>query len=81
MLHNLRGIRQLRYLWREQSGLCPVCGQKITKLMGWHNHHLVYRVMGGSDSAENRVLLHPECHRSVHSRKLFVEKPRPARGI
>jgi RNA-directed DNA polymerase len=78
MLSNLRGIRQLRYLWHEQNGLCPVCGQKITKLTGWHNHHLVYRVMGGSDGAENRVLLHPECHRSVHSRKLFVEKPRPA---
>ena len=81
MLYNLRGIRQLRYLWHEQNGLCPVCKQKITKLTGWHNHHLVYRVMGGSDSAENRVLLHPECHRSVHSRKLFVEKPRPAKGV
>jgi RNA-directed DNA polymerase len=81
MLSNLRGIRQLRYLWREQKGLCPVCSQKITKLTGWHNHHLVYRVMGGSDSAENRVLLHPECHRSVHSQKLFVEKPRPAKGV
>jgi len=81
MLSNLRGIRQLRHLWREQNGLCPVCGQKITKLTGWHNHHLVYRVMGGSDSAENRVLLHPECHRSVHSRKLFVEKPRPVKGV
>lgn len=81
MLHNLRGIRQLRYLWHEQNGLCPVCKQKITKLTGWHNHHLVYRVMGGSDSAENRVLLHPECHRSVHSQKLFVEKPRPAKGV
>jgi RNA-directed DNA polymerase len=81
MLSNLRGVRQLRYLWHEQNGLCPVCGEKITKLTGWHNHHLVYRVMGGPDSAENRVLLHPECHRSVHSRKLFVEKPRPAKGV
>jgi retron-type reverse transcriptase/5-methylcytosine-specific restriction endonuclease McrA len=81
MLSNLRGVRQLRYLWHEQNGLCPVCEQKITKLTGWHNHHLVYRVMGGSDSAENRVLLHPECHRSVHSQGVFVEKPRPVKGV
>jgi RNA-directed DNA polymerase len=67
------------YLWREQNGLCPICKQKITKLTGWHNHHIVWRSKGGSDKAENRVLLHPNCHRLVHSQGIFVEKPRPAR--
>jgi len=76
----LKGRRQLLRLWKEQNGICPVCEQRITELTGWHNHHIVWRVMGGSDRDENRVLLHPNCHRQVHSRGLYVEKPRPARG-
>jgi len=78
MASNLHGRRRLSSLWREQKGICPVCNQLITKLTGWHNHHIVYRTLGGSDTRENRVLLHPECHRKVHSQKLFVSKPRPA---
>jgi len=80
MVHNLKGKRQLLALWKEQNGLCPICQQKITTLTGWHNHHLVWRVNGGKDTAENRVLLHPNCHRQVHSQRLEVVKPRPARG-
>jgi RNA-directed DNA polymerase len=80
MAHNLKGKRQLSALWKEQNGLCPICQQKITKLTGWHNHHLVWRVNGGKDTADNRVLLHPNCHRQVHSQRLEVVKPRPARG-
>ena len=79
MAANLRGRRQLSRLWREQKGLCAVCNQLITKGTGWHNHHIVKRVMGGTDSSENRVLLHPECHRQVHSQKLYVSKPRPVK--
>lgn len=81
MADELKGRRQLLYLWQEQNGLCPVCKQKITKLTGWHNHHIVWRVKGGSDKAENRVLLHPNCHRQVHSQKLEVAKPRPSPGV
>jgi RNA-directed DNA polymerase len=81
MTHNLQGRRMLRYLWKEQNGICPVCGEKITQLTGWHNHHIVWRTKGGGDSAENRVLLHPNCHSQVHSRGLEVTKPRPARGV
>jgi RNA-directed DNA polymerase len=76
----LRGRRRILRLWKEQGGLCPVCGQKITELTGWHNHHIVWRVMGGSDRDDNRVLLHPTCHRQVHSQGWTVEKPRPSRG-
>jgi RNA-directed DNA polymerase len=78
MVNTLRGRRQLRYLWKEQQGICPVCQQKITTITGWHNHHIVWRSRGGTDSAENRVLLHPNCHRLIHSQDLSVEKPRPA---
>ena len=35
-------------------------------LTGWHSHHKVWRSHGGSDTADNRVLLHPTCHRQVH---------------
>lgn len=81
MANDLNGRRQLLYLWQEQNGICPLCDQKITKLTGWHNHHIVWRTNGGSDKAENRVLLHPNCHRQVHSRKLEIVKLRPAMGV
>jgi RNA-directed DNA polymerase len=80
---NLTGKRRLLHLWKEQQGLCPMCNQKITKITGWHSHHLIWRSKGGTDQAENRVLLHPNCHMQLHSRGLHVEKPRPSnqRGV
>jgi RNA-directed DNA polymerase len=82
MAADLKKKRKLFYLWKEQNGLCPVCDQRITKLTGWHSHHIMWRVYGGDDRTENRVLLHPNCHRQVHSRQdLAVVKPRPARGV
>jgi hypothetical protein len=38
-------------------------------------YHCVPRALGGSTSADNRVLLHPECHDRVHRRRLSVSKP------
>ena len=67
MEKTLKGRRKLLYLWKRQHGLCPCCGEKITKLTGWHQHHLVRRVDGGSDSASNLWLLHPTCHAQGHS--------------
>jgi RNA-directed DNA polymerase len=77
----LHGRRKLSNLWKEQDGTCPVCNQKITKLTGWHNHHIERRADGGSDRSENRVLLHPECHIKVHAKRLTVTKPRPLKGV
>jgi len=74
------GLRTLRYLWYEQRGLCPVCNTKITRITGWRLHHCVPRLMGGSTSAENRVLLHPECHDRVHRLRLSVSKPCLSQG-
>jgi RNA-directed DNA polymerase len=81
MAHQLRGRRQLLYLWQQQDGLCPVCHQNITRLTGWHNHHIVWRTYGGSDTADNRVLLHPNCHRQVHSQSLAVALPRSQQSV
>jgi len=76
MRESFRGTRILRFLWYEQSGLCPVCHIKITRVTGWRLHYCVSRIMGGSTSAENCLLLHPECHDRVHRLRLSVSKPR-----
>jgi len=76
----LHGKRKLLRLWKEQRGICPVCNQPITQVTGWHNHHIVYKTLGGTDGAENRVLVHPNCHRQVHAKGLTVSKPCPAKG-
>ncbi len=82
MQETFRGTRTLRFLWYEQRGICTVCNTKITRITGWRLHHCVPRVMGGSQSAENRVLLHPECHDRVHRQRIPVSKPRlPERGV
>jgi RNA-directed DNA polymerase len=77
MERTLQGRRKLLYLWKEQQGICPVCKQSITELSTWHVHHIVWRTRGGADTAENRVLVHPNCHRQIHSQGLEVRKPRP----
>jgi RNA-directed DNA polymerase len=58
MVNRLKGKRWLIHLWKEQQGLCPVCHQKITRITGWHSHHILWRSKGGSDRVENRVLLY-----------------------
>ena len=76
MQDTFRGTRTLRFLWKEQRGLCPICSTKITRNTGWRAHYCVPRVLGGSKGAENRVLLHPECHDRVHRQRISVSKPR-----
>ena len=81
MANHWRGRQGLFSLWLSQRGLCPICHQKITKQTGWHSHHIVWQTHGGIDGMSNRVLLHPTCHRQVHSRSLHVEKPHPTTGV
>ena len=66
--------RKLIALWRNQEGRCPICDQKITKETGWHVHHILQRVYGGTDHLPNLLILHPNCHRQVHHQKLSVTK-------
>lgn len=82
----LKGKRELIRLWKEQKGLCPMCDQKITKLTRWHSHHIIWKVYGGTNLRENRVLLHPTCHTQLHNRPdLMVVKPgsakEPSKGL
>jgi RNA-directed DNA polymerase len=68
-------LKQWFKLYTSQDGLCAHCGVALTEETGWHDHHLEYRMHGGSDALSNRVLLHPDCHRQVHVGKLAVAKP------
>jgi RNA-directed DNA polymerase len=64
-------------LWRSQNGVCPMCQDKITRETGWEIHHIIALINGGPDTWENRVLIHPTCHRQAHCLGLAVLKPRP----
>jgi RNA-directed DNA polymerase len=77
MYNNMRHRLQWTALYRSQKGLCALCGCKITRETGWHDHHIVYKAAGGSDTLNNRVLLHPLCHARVHKLGLKVVKPAP----
>jgi len=69
MVRLLEDRPYLLSLWEKQQGRCPHCGQKITRPTGWHNHHIVRKIDGGSEELANRVLLHPDCHSQVHYRE------------
>jgi RNA-directed DNA polymerase len=81
MAGSFEGRRHLLFLWRRQKGVCPNCGQKITPETGWHSHHVVWKVHGGSDGTGNRVLLHPNCHRQVHGPEIEARSRVPNRGV
>lgn len=63
-------IPKLNRIWRAQNGKCPICGQPITTETKWDVHHKVWKSMGGTDTLDNLVLLHENCHNLIHSRKL-----------
>jgi RNA-directed DNA polymerase len=72
MAVTLKGKQKLVYLWQAQNGVCPVCGEILTDEIEWDQHHIEQRVHGGPDTVDNLVLLHPTCHRQVHSLGLAV---------
>ena len=77
MLQSISFRREVAQLFKSQSGNCALCGTAITRETGWHDHHIVRKVDGGSDLLSNRVLLHPVCHARLHARGLTVAKPAP----
>jgi RNA-directed DNA polymerase len=78
MEYSMRYRKQWVALYKSQGGLCAHCGWALTNETSWHDHHLEYRMHGGTDALSNRVLLHPDCHRQVHVGKLVVTKPAPS---
>jgi RNA-directed DNA polymerase len=81
MKDSLLGRRKLLSLWLNQGGTCPLCSQQLSRETGWHVHHITWKSQGGSDRQSNLVMLHPNCHRKVHSQGIEVVKPVPARGL
>jgi RNA-directed DNA polymerase len=73
--------REIVTLWTRQRGICPVCHQPIVLETGWDNHHVIWRSKGGEDDLDNRVLLHPNCHRQVHAREKTEVTPRSERSV
>lgn len=75
VLNTLRYRKEWTNLYIHQHGLCAHCGTAMDLDSGWHDHHIVPRVQGGSDVLGNRVLVHPNCHTQIHSLGLTVVKP------
>jgi len=74
MYLSLKGKKKLQNVWFRQEGKCPICHQYITKDTGWETHHVIPRVEGGKDTPMNLTMLHPNCHRQIHSNpKLSVK--------
>ncbi len=65
-----QGQWKIMAIWRRQGSRCPMCKQHITQETGWNIHHIVPKVAGGNDNVSNLVLLHPNCHRKIHSNEL-----------
>jgi RNA-directed DNA polymerase len=65
-------------LWMDQGGRCVLCDHLLDSASEADDHHIVYRMHGGSNALANRVLLHPVCHRRVHALGLEVTKPASA---
>jgi HNH endonuclease len=62
-----KGYERLVKLWFNQNGICPQCGEKITRETGWHLHHKIWVVDGGDESLSNLILMHPTCHQQLHA--------------
>ena len=58
---------KLRLIWERQGHRCPICHQIFRDNDDWDVHHIIRRVDGGGDEIENLIMLHPNCHRLMHS--------------
>ena len=75
-----RGNSLRMALFKEQKGICPHCGSDIAGAHKGDLHHLTRQVDGGTTTMDNLVLLHPNCHRQIHSLNLHISKPVPAQA-
>jgi RNA-directed DNA polymerase len=80
MAEKFEGRQLLDYLYKRQEGCCTFCGQAITPQTGWQMHHIEPRHLGGKNTDDNLVLLHPNCHHSVHQINFAFTQPSPRRS-
>ena len=68
------GRSRIEYLWKEQEGRCPICGQPLRIAEeDCQIHHRTWRSRGGTNTADNLELLHANCHRKIHVRERPTE--------
>jgi RNA-directed DNA polymerase len=75
MMSSVLGTKKLRYIWKQQNGICPACNSRITLETGWDTHHRIPRALGGSDRWDNLSMLHPQCHDQWHAQLGKVADP------
>ena len=49
-LNTSTGNEGYAMLWQEQHGHGPVCHTLMTEETGWHNHHIIWALVGGHRS-------------------------------
>jgi RNA-directed DNA polymerase len=69
------GKKKLARLWVSQEMRCPVCQQPLEPNGKWNIHYIQLRSEGGTDNQSNLIMVHPDCHRQIHSQHLHVVKP------
>ncbi|MCY6485473.1 reverse transcriptase domain-containing protein [Clostridium aestuarii] len=57
LFESVNGQKALYRIWKNQNGICPICNTKVTRKTGWKIHI----------KDKNKVILHPKCHRKIHS--------------
>lgn len=69
------GRKKIARLWVSQETRCPICQQPLEVNSKWNIHYIQPRSKGGTDNLSNLILVHPDCHRQIHSQHLHVVKP------
>jgi len=67
-------------LYERQKGRCVQCGKLFTEQDTWQVHHRHWRVYGGDESLDNLELLHDNCHRQKHSRRMGTKSAASREG-
>ena len=67
MRNSLKGRKILTKIFRQQKGLCPHCGKKITVETSFQ----VLDIKQGRSASKQ--MLHPECYRKVRKNGVFLE--------
>jgi RNA-directed DNA polymerase len=60
-------------LAESQQHVCPVCGESLYNDEVLHRHHIIPTSQGGENKLKNIVLVHIQCHHSIHYGDNFDE--------
>ena len=76
MSREIKGKHKLNALFKQQKGLCPCCGRRITVDKGYLIHH-------GTDSnyKVSSILVHSECDKLLHAKDIGDELVPITRGL